>query len=325
MIHFCACMTLSSILFGSLAMAFEPPGPAERLRAIGTTTGLPETLKRALEPGADFKPIPVPRDGDWLAMHREDGQTFDEYVRSRPNRPTGNRKKIYLQPLGQFPPEAVSLETLRQYSAAYFAMEVEILPPLSLTTATLTSRINPFTRKRQFLTTRILEKLESKLPDDAFCVLAVTMQDLYPDPSWNFVFGQASLRDRVGVYSFARYDPAFYGERKGPDYPKTLLRRSEKVLVHELAHMFGLQHCVYFHCVLNGSNHLGESDARPLHLCPICLRKLQYNIGFDVVSRYRNLLRFYQEAGFDEEARWVGKRLNWILSSRSDLETPPVK
>jgi hypothetical protein len=28
---------------------------------------------------------------------------------------------------------------------------------------------------------------------------------------FNFVFGQASLNDRVGVYSFARYDPAFYG------------------------------------------------------------------------------------------------------------------
>jgi archaemetzincin len=35
------------------------------------------------------------------------------------------------------------------------------------------------------------------------------MEDLYPDPAWNFVFGQASLRERVEVFSFARYDPAF--------------------------------------------------------------------------------------------------------------------
>jgi archaemetzincin len=33
------------------------------------------------------------------------------------------------------------------------------------------------------------------------------MEDLYPEPSWNFVFGQASLNERVGVYSFARYGP----------------------------------------------------------------------------------------------------------------------
>jgi len=35
------------------------------------------------------------------------------------------------------------------------------------------------------------------------------MEDLYPDPSWNFVFGQTSLPGYVGVYSFARYD-SFY-------------------------------------------------------------------------------------------------------------------
>ena len=87
------------------------------------------------------------------------------------------------------------------------------------------------------------------------------MDDLYPEPSWNFVFGQASLGERVGVYSFARYDPAFYGEKRGEDYEKVLLWRSCKVLVHETAHMFGLRHCIYFKCVLNGSNHLKESDS----------------------------------------------------------------
>jgi archaemetzincin len=60
----------------------------------------------------------------------------------------------------------------------------------------------------------VLDLLKLRLPSDAFCILAITMEDLYPDASWNFVFGQASPRERVGVYSFARYDPAFYGEPK---------------------------------------------------------------------------------------------------------------
>jgi archaemetzincin len=64
------------------------------------------------------------------------------------------------------------------------------------------------------------------------------MEDLYPDPHWNFVFGQASLQDRVGVFSFARYDPFFYGESHSSQYQELLLRRSAKVLVHETAHMF---------------------------------------------------------------------------------------
>jgi hypothetical protein len=39
--------------------------------------------------------------------------------------------------------------------------------------------------------------------------------------------------------------------------------------------MFGIEHCVWFRCLLNGSNHFAESDARPSHLCPVDLRKLQ--------------------------------------------------
>jgi len=59
------------------------------------------------------------------------------------------------------------------------------------------------------LTRDVLALLSQLLPPDAFCLLGITPRDLYPDPSWNFVFGEASLKDRVGVYSFARYDPRF--------------------------------------------------------------------------------------------------------------------
>jgi len=141
-------------------------------------------------------------------------------------------------------------------------------------------------------------------------------EDLYPEPLWNFVFGQASITSGVGVYSFARYDPVFYGQKRTKDYEKILLKRSCKVLTHEMAHMFGLNHCIYYRCVLNGSNHLEESDARPLHLCPVCLRKLHHSIGFDVCDRYRRLYYFYQRVGFNEDSRWVLKRLRWILADK---------
>src|SRR2546428_10758471 len=29
---------------------------------------------------------------------------------------------------------------------------------------------------------------------------------------------------------------------------------------------FGIQHCIFFNCLMNGSNHLDESDRRPLHV-----------------------------------------------------------
>ena len=174
------------------------------------------------------------------------------------------------------------------------------------------TRSNPFTHNPQILTTDVLRFLKARIPADAFCVLAITMEDLYPEPSWNFVFGQASIRDRVGVYSFARYDPAFYGEARTSGYEVLLFRRSCKVLAHETSHMFGLTHCTFFNCLMNGSNHLAESDRRPLHLCPVCLRKLQWSVGFDVLARYTALERFNRSAGFTDEAEWLKARIQEI-------------
>jgi len=292
-------------------MAFEPPGPDTRREAVGDLADLSLTVRRALSADApEFEPIPKPGPHDWLAVHPESGQTVDEFQASHPNRPTESRRVIYLQPLGEFPPDhSPSIEKLREFAAAFFAMEVRALPAASLDTSKFTTRHNPNTGNLQILTGDVLSFLKARVPADAFCVLAITMEDLYPEPSWNFVFGQASLRERVGVYSFARYDPAFYGEVRGGDYENLLLRRSCKVLAHETGHIFGLAHCTFFNCLMNGSNHLVESDRRPLHLCPICLRKLQWSIGFDVLERYRAVERVTRADGFADEADWFSRRV----------------
>ncbi|KPK81280.1 MAG: hypothetical protein AMS27_15590 [Bacteroides sp. SM23_62_1] len=267
-----------------------------------------------MSPKNDFEPIPFPKSGDWLAEHLETGQSFEDFVSIASAKPDIHRNKIYLQPLGDFiDGQSPSLEKLKAYTASYFMMDVEILPALPITGSNITSRINPYTRNRQILTSDVLTLLKKRRHPDAFCVLSITMEDLYPDPSWNFVFGEASNQDRVGVFSFARYDPVFYTEKRTKDFKQVLLRRSCKVLGHEICHMFSLAHCIYFHCMMNGSNHLQESDARPLHLCPVCLRKLQSSIGFDVVDRYQKLLDFYNTEGFENEAEWVSQRLKRIL------------
>lgn len=285
----------------------------ERVNPAGSLEGLPAHLRRAFEPGEDFKPVPSPGPHDWLAHHEEPGQSYDEYRRSAPVRPDGMHRILYLQPMGSFPAgHSPSLEILKEFASAYFTLDVRILPPLSLFECDFTTRINRFTGKKQVLTGDVLNLLRKRIPPDAYCILAITMEDLYPDPTWNFVFGQASLRERVGVFSFARYGPAFYGEGRTPDYSTVLLFRSGKVLAHETGHMFGLHHCIYYHCCMNGSNHLEESDARPIHLCPVCLRKLYHSTGFDVSGRYRALGKLYEKVGFKEEARWVANRLRSI-------------
>ena len=308
------CGLAAIILTAAAAMTFAPPSQKTILDAIGERNGLPLPLQRAFAPDAgSFDPIPNPGPNDWLAVHDEPGQTFDEFKMSRPNRPTQSRRIIYLQPLGDFAPErSPSIDRLREFAAAFFAVEVKALLPISIQSSKFQTRRNPVTGNQQILTGDVLTFLTSRLPADAFCILAITMEDLYPDPSWNFVFGQASLRDRVGVYSFARYDPAFYGESRAAGYDILLLRRSCKVLAHETGHMFGLAHCTYFNCLMNGSNHLVESDRRPLHLCPVCLRKLQSSIGFEVLKHYTELERVDRAAGLTDEVDWLSRRINTV-------------
>lgn len=302
-----------------LALSCTRRGPEHRPANAEPSAELPAQLRRAFEPGNDFAPLPKPGPDDWLATFHEPGQSFEQFVHSRPHRPDTRRHKLYLQPLGEFPPEASPpLDRLRQFAAAFFlGLDVEILAPLDLQAFAITSRQNPGTGQRQLLTGSILDLLRRRLPDDAFALLGVTMVDLYPAPSWNFVFGQASLRDRVGVYSFARYDPRIDGGALSPAGQDLLLRRSCKVLAHETSHMFGIWHCTRYRCLMNGSNHLAESDAWPLHICPVDLRKLHDSLVFDPVERDRRLLAFSESTGFEDEAAWLRRRIAFVTGGRA--------
>jgi archaemetzincin len=274
--------------------------------------------KQAAIPDDLFPDIPDPGPGDWLSENFEPGQRFVDFLRERKRVPDQAKDRIYLQPIGSFdlvnsPP----LEALKACAEAYFTLRVTVLNPLTPEREHIRSRINPATGIHQVRSADIMKLISSHMPDDAFCILGVTMEDLYPDEHWNFIFGEASSAEGTGIFSFARHDPAFYGEPRGNDSSLLLLRRSCKVLVHETAHLFFLSHCIYFHCIMNGSNHIEESDARPLHFCPICLRKLQASTGLEIFTWYKGLMHFYDEYGLAEEAGWVRQRLDRIAKRRA--------
>lgn len=283
-----------------------------REQAIGDLTRATPLERAAFEDDASFfQPIRKPDSGDWLAEHDEPGQTVREYrLALSALKPTPEQKALHVLPLGQFQPgTAPSLAKLREFCAAFFGMETRLMGSVPLEKVPAKRRIFGQSRKLQLLTTDILQWLPGSKPKDAYAIVAVTMEDLYPEEAWNFVFGQATLHGGTGVFSFARYDPAFYGEKRDEQTQALILKRSCKVLAHETGHMFGLMHCVFFECLMNGSNHLDETDARPMHLCPVCLRKLQLSAGFDLVKREEALLKFFEANAIKDEAEWSQRRL----------------
>src|SRR5213592_3150324 len=108
------------LLLPSIARAFTPPDEKTIRNAIGDLNGLSAVLQRAFTPDKNsFDPIPEPKPGDWLAVHNERGQTFEEFKASQPNRPGQKQHIIYLQPLGAFAPEhSPSNDKLREFAAA---------------------------------------------------------------------------------------------------------------------------------------------------------------------------------------------------------------
>ena len=70
-------------------------------------------------------------------------------------------------------------------------------------------------------------------------------------------------------------------------------------MVHEIGHMFGLRHCIYYECTMNGSNGSFEDNyVADRYLCPVCLCKLKLNAKFDCKERYVKLLEAAGALGF---------------------------
>jgi len=303
----------------------KPPEPSEarpaaaaaaplppHLEAIGSTAGLSPELQRAFDPAGHFTPMGPPAPGDWLAAHPEAPQSFAGYIDSGPNLPNGQRRVIYLLPLGEFPPGTPPLPALAEVVKAFFTLEVRLLPRVPIADVQGKRRVHDVTHRRQLLAPDVLRWLVRRVPEDAYALMAITMEDLYPEPSWNFVYGMASLRERVGVQSFARQDAAFFGEPRPPAWKLLALRRAIWTLVHEISHMFGLSHCVYWECIIAGSNHQAEADRRPLHACPVCLRKLHFALDLDPARREAELAAVLRKLGIDDEAAWSERRAAWI-------------
>jgi archaemetzincin len=125
-------------------MRFVPPGEEEHHRDTGSLDGMPPTLRTFIQL-AHFEPISRPGPNDWLANHAEPCQTFDDFRRSRPNRPDASRRTMYLQPLDDFPASGPPVPTLKEFTEAFFAMRVRVQPMLQhlfLPTRPLTLEIN---------------------------------------------------------------------------------------------------------------------------------------------------------------------------------------
>lgn len=261
---------------------------------------------RAVKPF--FVPLPSPGPTDWLASFKEPGQSFAEYIGSNPTVPTDERKTTYVLPLGTFTDkQSQVIAKTSAYLEAFYGLSVEKLPQRSIEQPLRIkdTRTNAISKKSQIRTGYILDEiLKPMLPDDAAALIAFTNEDLFPDSTMNYVFGQASLENRVGVWSLYRLDDNADS--------KTFLLRTIKVAAHETGHMFSMQHCIAYNCVMSGSNHLAETDSHPIDACPECMAKVCWISNISPADRYQRLTKVCREIGLSKEADEFQKKFEAV-------------
>ena len=283
-----------------------------RLNALGSLSNiLSKSLKKILSTGESYHdPMPYPEEGDWLSSQNELGQTFHQFISSKINKPSLTRKKIYINPL-QPMPESFINNCVLYCQNFFYPLEIKLLNICDIKKLNIESRLNEYTNKIQYNASDINSKMVKYVPNDAHCLVNILMDDLYPRKEWNFVFGLANYYQRVCVFSFARFDPNFFGLKRPINFDNYLLYRSCNTLTHEICHTFGLSHCIYYKCLMNGSNSLEEQIKRPLFECPVCLRKLFEVIGFESIERYKKMRDICKSFGghFEETFNWYNNRI----------------
>lgn len=228
--------------------------------------------------------------GDWLYSFREPGQTTTDYQRQWSlNRKTRRRDTLHLLPYDDLDAQQRRLlPVLREHLAIFFDSKVQLLPSERLKPAWL------HRGRRQYRAGDIADSLSGRVLPGSLGLFGLTGVDLYA-LRLNYVFGLGLLTRRAGIYSVHRFG------RRSP----SLLRRSLHLASHEIGHMLGLKHCVFYACLMNGVNSLSEMDRKPLHLCPVCHEKLRWNLRFTPAARQQRLAAFYRRHGLQEAARWA--------------------
>lgn len=236
--------------------------------------------------------------GEWRERYTEVHEPLQAYLNKNPPRPSIQKSKLYVVQLGTFDATGKQIfDDTKNYLKAFFQIEVAELSPLNINAIpNIQTRQNSF--GLQLNTHTIIDSLlPAIMPEDAFAVIAFSLYDLYPDEGWNFVFGQASLERRVGVWSMARL-----GDYHVNDSLYALCRqRTMNVAAHETGHIIGIKHCVKYECCMNGSISLSESDQQPAWLCWECLAKVCLNRQVHPEVHINDLLHFHKRISHNKK------------------------
>ncbi|WP_337964664.1 Zn-dependent protease [uncultured Flavobacterium sp.] len=253
--------------------------------------------------------LPKPIYGDWLYSRKDKGQTFEQYFRSNHIVPTKDANIIYIRPIGNFTSlQKKQIQLTNEYLEIYFQLKTKTLEPISNDVVPNSARRIMYDHEQLLAGYLLNDILKEEEPVNRIALMGLSELDLYPKPEWNYVFGLASYRDKVGVSSIYRLQD---GKLTAENF-NLCLSRLLKISSHEIGHMFGLHHCTNANCVMNGTNSMDETDRHSIRLCSVCQRKLNSCISYDNKKRLTDLEKYFKKNGLNDESELMKKDIKVI-------------
>ncbi len=128
------------------------------------------------------------------------------------------------------------------------------------------------TKRKQYNGNYFIKELrKNKKYKENHLILGICDVDLYVE-NLNFIFGLASPLEKTALISLTRLKEEFYNK---PKNESLFFLRALKEAVHEIGHLFYLEHCKNPTCVMFFSNSLADTDRKGPNFCEICLKKLK--------------------------------------------------
>ena len=159
--------------------------------------------------------------------------------------------------------------------AGYLNLEALVLPPLALPSGTLDRQ------RLQYNAGKMITALENGPYNDYLKLVGVVSVDIFL-PIFTHVFGEAQLGGKWALVSLSQLRPP-----PAIQSSTSLYERVAKIALHEIGHLFNLQHCENTGCLMHFSGGLEDLDRLPIYYCRYCRAFLAEALSADSLPPFQ--------------------------------------
>lgn len=170
---------------------------------------------------------------------------------------------IGIAPVGEVP--ETPMKVIAAHISGYLNLNAEVIAPIETPN-------HAFDKNRfQYDAGKILFRFELMRFPDFEKIIAVFSDDLFI-PIFSHVFGEARLGGKFALVSLFRLDK----QPDGSTSPTAkIYERAAKVALHEIGHLFHLEHCDDNRCLMHFTGGLQSLDEISFYFCRYCSTYLQ--------------------------------------------------